>query len=177
MKDASAMTPREIVQELDKLRARVLPETIQVELKYQSGSYMVNGDPTRLQQVFMNLAVNARDAMPEGGSLCFELSSFENKSADWQQHTGLPDGDWICVTIRDTGRGISPEVLPYIYDPFFTTKEPGKGTGLGLSQVKKIIDLHQGTIDIISKKEEGTTVRVFLPMKSDGGRPVEEIRA
>lgn len=154
------------VKELDKLLSRVLPETIRVELEYQPGSYLVNGDPTRLQQVFMNLAVNARDAMPEGGSLHFKLSRFYNKSMDWQQHAGLPDGDWICVTIRDSGRGISPEVLPYIFDPFFTTKPVGQGTGLGLAQVYGIIRQHQGYIDVASQPEHGTEFKVYLPAQS-----------
>ena len=151
------------VKELDKLLSRILPETIRLELKYQSGAYMVNGDPTRLQQVFMNLAVNARDAMPEGGSLCFELSRFHYETTGRQQHSGLPGGDWICISIRDSGGGIPADVLPYVFDPFFTTKPVGQGTGLGLAQVYGIVRQHQGYIDVASQGGQGTEFKIFLP--------------
>jgi signal transduction histidine kinase len=151
------------VKELDKLLSRVLPETIRTELKYQPGSYVVNGDPTRLQQVFMNLAVNARDAMPEGGSLCFEISRFQNEVAGRQPYSGLPEGDWICISVKDSGGGISAEVLPFVFDPFFTTKPVGQGTGLGLAQVYGIVRQHQGYIDVTSQPGQGTEFKIFLP--------------
>jgi GAF domain-containing protein len=151
------------VKELDKLLSRVLPETIHLELKYQPGSYVVNGDPTRLQQVFMNLAVNARDAMPEGGSLCFEISRFQNEVAGRQPYSGLPEGDWICINVKDSGGGIPAEVLPFVFDPFFTTKPVGQGTGLGLAQVYGIVRQHQGYIDVTSQAGQGTEFKIFLP--------------
>ena len=151
------------IKELDKLLSRVLPETIQLELKYQPGVYMVNGDPTRLQQAFMNLAVNARDAMPEGGSLCFELSRFNNDTSSRQYHSSLPDGEWICITVRDSGHGIPSEILPFVFDPFFTTKPVGQGTGLGLAQVYGIVRQHQGYIDVASPTGQGTEFKIYLP--------------
>lgn len=151
------------VKELDKLLSRILPETIKVELKYRPSVYTVNGDPTRLQQVFMNLAVNARDAMPMGGSLCFELTRFHNESLERQSYSGLPGGDWICISVKDTGAGISPDVLPFVFDPFFTTKPVGQGTGLGLAQVYGIVRQHQGYIDVNSFPGQGTEFKIFLP--------------
>jgi PAS domain S-box-containing protein len=151
------------VKELDKLLSRVLPETIRLDLKYQPGSYMINGDPTRLQQVFMNLALNARDAMPEGGSLRFELSTFNTSTLAKLPHPELPPGEWICITVADTGHGISSEILPHVFDPFFTTKAVGRGTGLGLAQVYGIVRQHQGYIDVASHLGAGTEFLIYLP--------------
>ena len=111
----------------------------------------------------MNLALNARDAMPEGGGLCFELGRFHNETAGRQPHSGLPDGDWICVSVKDSGRGIPPDVLPYVFDPFFTTKPVGQGTGLGLAQVYGIVRQHQAYIDVASQPGQGTEFDIYLP--------------
>ena len=151
------------VKELDKLLVRVLPETIRLELTYQPGSYLVNADPTRLQQVFMNLAVNARDAMPEGGILHFGLERLHLGAADHTPFADLPPGDWIRITVRDSGSGIADEVMPHIFEPFFTTKPVGQGTGLGLAQVYGIIRQHDGYIDARSKLGQGATFQIYLP--------------
>jgi PAS domain S-box-containing protein len=151
------------VKELDRLLSRVLPETIRLELNYQPGNYMISADPTRLQQVFMNLALNARDAMPDGGTLRFELSRFSTASMIRQLRLDLPPGDWVRIEVADTGEGIAPEVLPHIFDPFFTTKPVGKGTGLGLAQVYGIIKQHQGHIDVISQLGLGSQFIIYLP--------------
>jgi two-component system, cell cycle sensor histidine kinase and response regulator CckA len=151
------------VKELDKLLGRVLPETIRLDLVYQPGMYLVNADPTRLQQVFMNLAVNARDSMPEGGILRFELSRLSLDPADTPPSPYVPAGDWILITVSDTGIGIPPDVLPHIFEPFYTTKPVGQGTGLGLAQAYGIIKQHEGYIDVHSLTGEGTTFEIYLP--------------
>jgi PAS domain S-box-containing protein len=151
------------VKELDKLLSRVMPETIRLELKYEPGSYLVNGDPTRLQQVFMNLALNARDAMPQGGTLRFELKRSRVESAARAAQASLPPGEWVCIEVADSGDGIPSEVLPHIFDPFFTTKPVGKGTGLGLAQVYGIIQQHQGQITVTSQMGVGTKFTIYLP--------------
>ena len=151
------------IKELDKLLARVLPENIRLELEYQNENYLVNADPTRLQQAFMNLALNARDAMPQGGYLNFKLSRLQIKADQASPSSELPPGDWVHIVVADTGQGIPPETLPHIWEPFFTTKPVGQGTGLGLSQVYGIIKQHGGTIDVVSLVGEGTRFNIYLP--------------
>jgi GAF domain-containing protein/ActR/RegA family two-component response regulator len=151
------------VKELDKLLARVLPETIRLELTYTPGQYWVNADPTRLQQVFMNLAVNARDAMPEGGILHFGLEHWELKSGDTPPLPNMVPGEWARIIVTDNGIGIPHEIQERIFEPFFTTKPVGQGTGLGLAQVYGIIKNHDGYIDVSSQPGVGTTFTIYLP--------------
>ncbi|OGO66035.1 MAG: hypothetical protein A2Z45_08205 [Chloroflexi bacterium RBG_19FT_COMBO_55_16] len=151
------------IKELDKLLARVLPETIRVELTYQPDTYLVNADPARLQQVFMNLAVNARDAMPEGGTLRFALNRLRLQTKDNPPAPYLTPGEWAAVTVSDTGTGIVPKAMPHIFEPFFTTKPAGQGTGLGLAQAYGIIKQHDGYIDVQSKPGTGTSFTIYLP--------------
>jgi PAS domain S-box-containing protein len=151
------------IKEIDRLLDRVLPENIQLELTYQPGSYLVKADPARLQQVFMNLALNARDAMPDGGKLHFTLQYLQISPEAALPLPDLVPGDWICLLVRDDGTGIDPEIMPHIFDPFFTTKPVGKGTGLGLAQVYGIIKQHGGSIGVTSQIGEGTTFSLYLP--------------
>lgn len=151
------------IKELDKLLVRVIPENIRIELKYQPGSYLVNADPTRLQQVFMNLALNSRDAMPEGGILGFELGHHFQESAGSSALPELAHGAWVVIRVWDSGKGIPPESLEHIFEPFFTTKPVGKGTGLGLAQVYGIVKQHGGCIDVHSQVGQGTMFTIYLP--------------
>ncbi len=151
------------IKELDKLLGRILPENILLRLSYSPGAYMIQADPTSLQQVFMNLALNARDAMPAGGILQFALS---RQSVLEDERPPLPElspGNWIRLSISDNGVGIPENTLLHIFDPFFTTKPVGKGTGLGLAQVYGIIKQHGGSIDVQSVLGAGTTFRLFFP--------------
>jgi PAS domain S-box-containing protein len=154
------------IKELDKLLRRILPETIRLELSYQPGTYLVNADPARLQQVFMNLAVNARDASPEGGRLHFQLDRLTVLPGEEANFKELPPGDWVHIAVQDTGEGISPEAVPHIFEPFFTTKPVGQGTGLGLAQAYGIIKQHGGFIDVESQLGVGTTFHIFLPAEA-----------
>ncbi len=151
------------MKELDKMLRRVLPETIQLELTYRQDSYMVHADPTRLQQAFMNLALNARDAMPHGGSLHFEINRILVQPGERSPMADMFPGIWIRISVRDTGEGISTDNLPHIFEPFFTTKSVGEGTGLGLAQVYGIIKQHDGFIDVKSRVGHGTVFTIFLP--------------
>jgi signal transduction histidine kinase/ActR/RegA family two-component response regulator len=151
------------LKEQVKLLRRTLPENIKIDLIVGSDEYMVNADLTRVQQMIMNLATNARDSMPEGGQLHIGLEKVWIASP---QDAPLPDmepGEWVRVTVADTGCGIPADVLPHIYDPFFTTKPVGMGTGLGLSQVYGIVKQHEGYIDVKSQKGEGATFTIYLP--------------
>jgi signal transduction histidine kinase/CheY-like chemotaxis protein len=161
--EQSPMDLLPFLKELVKLLGRVLPETIHIESFFEPGMYFVNGDPTRLQQVFMNLVLNSRDAMPEGGRLRLEMSRFSLKAGEASPNAELYPGDWIRIEVIDTGIGIPPEVLPKIFDPFFTTKSVGQGTGLGLSQVYGIVKQHGGCVDVKSSVGEGTRFTIYLP--------------
>ena len=154
------------LKEMEKLLERTLPETITLRLNYQDGEYTVLADPTRLQQVFMNLAVNARDAMPDGGEIRFDLERFTLKPGEVPPTPEMPPGPWIHVRISDTGSGIPPEAQAHIFEPFFTTKPVGKGTGLGLAQVYGIVKQHDGFIDFESQPGQGTQFNIYLPDRS-----------
>jgi len=151
------------IKELDRLLERLLPETIHLELIYQPGVYLIKADPTRLQQVFMNLAVNARDAMPEGGTLSFEITRLKLAPEDPLLVPEMQPGDWVHITVRDSGVGISSESIPHIFEPFFSTKPYGEGTGLGLAQAYGIIKQHGGHIDVVSQPGKGTRFEIYLP--------------
>jgi signal transduction histidine kinase/CheY-like chemotaxis protein len=161
------------IKEFEKLLVRVLPETIRVELTFQSGDYVVNADPTRLQQVLMNLALNARDAMPEGGTLRFDLDRLMLRPSDPPPSPYLPEGDWLVIKVTDNGIGIPPEVTRHIFEPFFTTKPVGQGTGLGLAQAYGIVKQHGGYIDVQSQVGEWTSFSIYLPALAAKGIEVE----
>ena len=159
------------------LLARTLPESITVELSGADEECAVNADPTRLQQVVMNLAVNARDAMPEGGRLRFALERLPALPADLQpasvsgEAAGAPKegAGWVRLTVADSGTGIPPAVLPRVFEPFFTTKGPGRGSGLGLAQVHGIVIPHGGEISVSSEVGVGTTFAIYLPAVAAAG--------
>jgi two-component system cell cycle sensor histidine kinase/response regulator CckA len=152
------------LKEIVKLLERTIPESIKIKLAYEIGEYTVNADPTRLQQAVMNLVINARDAMPEGGELNITLSrSVVTDNVRCVICGQFIEGEWVCIRVTDTGTGISPDVLPYIFDPFFTTKEIGHGTGLGLAQVYGIVAQHEGHIEVATQVGRGTTFAIYLP--------------
>jgi signal transduction histidine kinase/ActR/RegA family two-component response regulator len=155
------------LKELEKLLRRTLPETITVELIHQDDEFIIMADPTRLQQVFMNLAVNARDAMPNGGILRFEMSYLNVLAGDIPPTPDMPPGKWLHAIVADNGLGITLEDQSHIFEPFFTTKPIGEGTGLGLAQVYGIIKQHGGYIDMISQVGEGTQFNIYLPAYSE----------
>jgi PAS domain S-box-containing protein len=151
------------IKEQVKLLERTLPESIKIELVYGRDEYVVNGDPTRLQQAVMNLAANARDAMPEGGRLRIDLERMRIEDAQQAPLPDMPAGEWVRVAVSDTGVGIPPEALSHLFEPFFTTKSAGDGTGLGLAQVYGIVRQHEGYIDVKTRMGEGTTFMLYLP--------------
>jgi nitrogen-specific signal transduction histidine kinase len=157
------------VKEQTKLLRRTLPENIGIELVIAPDEYVVDADPTRMQQLMMNLAVNARDAMPRGGRLTIALA---HRSGDRPVPCvacgSAYSSGWVALEVQDTGSGIDPAILPYIFEPFYTTKEPGKGTGLGLPQVFGIVKSHEGHISVDSQPGAGTVISIFLPAERQG---------
>lgn len=163
-----------LLHEQQQVLMRLIPENIQVVIDYLPGSYVVSGDATQIQQVLMNLALNARDAMLEGGRLCIELLRHAGEISLIDQQ---PQGqNWIVIKVSDTGIGIDPQDLPHIFEPFYTTKAPGKGTGLGLAQVYGIVRQHRGTVQVESCPEKGTRFTVFLPAHALDGSVAAEDR-
>jgi signal transduction histidine kinase/CheY-like chemotaxis protein len=153
-------------EEITKLLERTLPENIDLQFKKGPDEYIVHIDPGRLQQVIMNLAVNAREAMPAGGELIIELSREEITEETKPPFRDLIPGKWVKLTISDTGIGISDDNLPQVFEPFFTTKPTGESAGLGLAQVFGIVTQHDGFIDVRSEIGEGTAFTIYLPALS-----------
>jgi two-component system, cell cycle sensor histidine kinase and response regulator CckA len=120
-------------------------------------------DPGRLEQALLNLCINARDAMPEGGKLTLTVEALHLAPGDTLLPAEAAAGDYTCITVEDCGTGMSQEVLPRIFDPFFTTKEAGKGTGLGLAMVREIVHQHEGFVRVESTLGKGSSFRVFIP--------------
>jgi two-component system cell cycle sensor histidine kinase/response regulator CckA len=160
----------EVVASTTKMLQRVLGEDINMQYNYAPHPLNVHADAGMLDQVLLNLAVNARDAMPRGGRLVIETSAVEIEESSEGQEQGMKRGPFVCLSVSDNGSGIEKEVLPRIFEPFFTTKPLGKGTGLGLATVYGIVDQHHGWIDVSSMAGEGTTFRIHLPRVN---RPAE----
>jgi PAS domain S-box-containing protein len=153
----------ESINEMTKMLRRTLGEEIQIKFKFAMQSLFLHADASMLDQVLLNLAVNARDAMPHGGRLIIETSAVEFDETTARQNPQTRPGSFVCLSVSDTGGGIPPEILPRIFEPFFTTKEVGKGTGLGLATVFGIVQQHQGWINVYSEVGQGTTFRIYLP--------------
>ncbi len=157
----------EVIENFTRMFRRVLDRKIEIEKQLAKNLKNVKADRNQIEQILMNLSVNARDAMPEGGKIIYKSYNVRvRKHAPHYLSPKLEKGEYVCLEVRDTGMGIPPEYLDRIFDPFFSSKKT-KGTGLGLSVVYGIVKGHKGVIDVSSRLGEGTTFRIYLPVTTE----------
>ena len=166
----------DLIRNLEKMLERLLGEDIELEAVLQEGLWQGQADPSKIDQVLMNLAVNARDAMPDGGKLVIETRNARLDPDYTKRHPGIAKpGDFVMFSVSDTGTGMDKETLSHLFEPFFTTKELGKGTGLGLSTVYGIVKQSGGYIWAYSEPEKGTCFKTYLPRVHEEKSPSSEI--
>jgi two-component system cell cycle sensor histidine kinase/response regulator CckA len=153
----------EAVSDLTVLLRRLIGENVTLDVVHRRDLWPVKADIGQFEQVIINLAVNARDAMPGGGKLTLRTANVTAEESAGYQYKGLPLGEYVLVEVEDTGSGIAPDIIDKIFDPFYTTKDIGKGTGLGLSTVYGIVKQTGGFIYVTSELKKGTIFRIFLP--------------
>ncbi|MEK7707472.1 MAG: PAS domain S-box protein, partial [Verrucomicrobiota bacterium] len=167
----------EVVGNMTKMLGRILGEDIALEMRYWPEPPLIRADAGMMEQVLLNLTVNARDAMPRGGQLYIGISVEDIGTLHTSRHPDAHPGQFVCLTVTDSGTGIPPEILGRIFEPFFTTKEVGKGTGLGLATVYGVVKQHQGWIEVESELGRGATFRVYLPPADKSVEDNEEAAA
>lgn len=161
--ERAPMQARVVVEEVEKMARETFGHAIQISVEVEPDLWPLVGDTTQIQQVLMNLCVNARDAMPDGGRLAIEASNVTLDRYYTQRNLDAREGRYVRITVTDTGSGIPPDVLDKIFEPFFTTKAVEKGTGLGLSTVYSIVKSHGGFATVYSELGHGTTFAIYLP--------------
>lgn len=151
------------VEKASRLLERTIPKMIAIDLNLEPGPNMIYADPIQVEQIILNLAVNAKDAMPDGGRLTLETRNIFLDESYCSKYPEVPTGAYACLRVADTGHGIETEDLEHIFEPFFSTKKPGEGTGLGLSTVFGLVKIHGGHITCESKRGQGTLFQICLP--------------
>ncbi|MEK7234723.1 MAG: PAS domain-containing protein [Elusimicrobiota bacterium] len=157
-----------VVKQIKNMLGKLIGEDISLLFLPHDKPLEVNADKGQLEQVLMNLVVNARDAMPQGGRIVIETAPITLEKARIHRHGVVPPGSYVLLSVGDTGGGMSPEVQAHLFEPFFTTKEPGKGTGLGLSVIYGIVEQSGGFVEVDSEPGRGTAFKLYLPQASEG---------
>ncbi|MDB6039529.1 MAG: response regulator, partial [Verrucomicrobiales bacterium] len=172
-----AIQPGHLLREIQSIMKGSFPKNIQLVVNTDSKIPTVRGDATQLHQILLNLCVNARDAMPQGGSLTLEAQCVDVDAAYASSIPDAKSGRYVVLRVRDTGTGIPPEIIDRIFEPFFTTKAPDKGTGLGLSTVLGIVRGHGGFLHVYSQPGLGSTFAVYLPAERSGSNAELEMKS
>lgn len=162
-----AVDLHETVEEVVALLKRTIAKNISIRLDFQAPSALIQGDPSQMQQVILNLAVNASDAMPDGGELSFATEIVDIDTVYCASHSEIVPGRYVMLSVTDTGTGIAKEIQSRVFEPFFTTKEQGKGTGMGLAMIYGIVKNHHGSIDLYSEVGHGSTFKILLPRAAE----------
>ena len=165
----------DILRNAIKMLERLVGEHVQIDFRPSSQIPAIHADSSMVEQIVMNLAVNARDAMPNGGWVTITTSLETIHRAPIPMDPEQRDGEYVCLTFSDTGIGMDTQILTRIFEPFFTTKPVGKGTGLGLSTVFGIVRQHQGWLEVESKPNKGTTFRVYFPASRQAAEKTEPV--
>lgn len=173
--ERTLVQPKHLINEIKQVVRETFPKTIEVSSEIAQDLWMIKGDATQLHQVMMNLCVNARDAIANGGKLTIYATNFVVDENYAQMHLDASSGSYVMISVADSGIGISPENLDRVFEPFFTTKELGKGTGLGLSTVLGIVKSHGGFINVQSDINKGSNFQVYLPAQEINERSEEEV--
>ena len=164
-----ALQPKHLIKEIVKILRETLPKSIEISFQIPNDLWIISADATQMHQVLMNLCVNARDAMPEGGSISIKAENVFVDENYARMHLEAKPGRFVMINVSDTGPGMSPEVQSRIFEPFFTTKEMTKGTGLGLSTALTIVKSHGGFINVYSEVHKGSRFSVYLPALNAAG--------
>ena len=158
-----ALQPKHLIKEIVKILRETLPKTIEISFQIPNDLWIISADATQMHQVLMNLCVNARDAMPEGGAISIKAENTFLDENYARMHIEAKAGRFVVITVSDTGPGMTPEIQSRIFEPFFTTKEMSKGTGLGLSTALTIVKSHGGFINVYSEPHKGSQFTLYLP--------------
>jgi CheY-like chemotaxis protein len=169
--------PKHLIKELEKIIRDTFPKDIRLQFLVPQDTWTFLGDPTQVHQVLLNLCVNARDAMPGGGTLSIEVENCELDEHYAAMNLQAKPGRYVRISVTDTGSGMPPSLQEKIFEPFFTTKELNKGTGLGLSTVMAIVKSHNGSIHVYSEPGKGTAFRIYLPVVLNSALAAEKITA
>ena len=156
------------ITQVYKLLNRIIPKMVTIELQLSNNLKVINADPLQLEQIILNIGINARDAMPDGGKLIVETKNVILDELYCKTHLGSTPGEYVLLTVSDTGHGMEKEILEHIFEPFFTTKESGKGTGLGMAMVYSIVKSHGGYITCYSEPSQGTAFKIYFPVLKHG---------
>ena len=167
--------PKHLLKDLENIIRNTFPKNIDLQFSFPNDIRTIMGDPTQLHQVLMNLCVNARDAMPNGGNLIISAKNCELDAQYVAMNSLAKPGHYVNITVTDSGTGIPQNILDKIFEPFFTTKEIGKGTGLGLSTVSAIVKSHEGIINVYSEPGKGTSFKLYLPATSMDSKEQTEV--
>lgn len=161
--ERKTLSMNQVIADLLNMLRRVLGEQIELVFQSQAGLWAVSADPGQVEQILMNLCVNARDAMAEGGQITIETDNVSLDESFVERHPWARPGDFVRIGVTDTGGGIPPEIQEHIFEPFFTTKAPGRGTGLGLATVYGIVQGHEGLIEAVNDPPRGASFRIYFP--------------